>query len=199
MSCLGKLFLSILNNRLKCSTPWKIISYIKANLALSPGNRTSDAHIINNLTRKYCHKRNSKISSCFVDFAKTFDAIPHDTIPRDILLKKLLSHNIEGKFFNIVRSIYINDKACVKIRNKSTELFEINKGVRQGCVPSPLLFNIFLPDLAKNLDLTEGKVKLDNTEIASLGWADDIVLLAENEDGLQQMLNVLELYCHEKN
>ena len=121
----------------------------KSQLGFVPGNRTSDANIIiNNLIRKYCHKRNSKIFSCFVDFAKAFDTIPRDTIPRDtiprdtiprdtipldILLKKLLSHNIKVKFFNIVRSIYIIDKACVKIRNQSTELFEINKEGKDVC------------------------------------------------------------------
>ena len=62
---------------------------------------------------------------------------------------------------------------------------------------SPLLFNIFLSDLAKSFDLIGDKVKLGNLEIASLVWADDIVLMAESEGGLQQMLNVLELYCQE--
>ena len=83
MSCLGKLFLTVLNNRL--------LQYCKDNKILSDkqlgfvaGNRTSDAHIvINNLVRKYCHKNSSKIYSCFVDFSKAFD-----TIPRDILLTK---------------------------------------------------------------------------------------------------------------
>ena len=192
MSCLGKLFLSILNNRLMQYTIENDILH-KSQLGFVSGNRTSDAHIIiNNLIRKYCHKRNSKIFSCFIDFSKAFD-----TIPRDLLLKKLLSYNIKGKFFNIIRNIYTNDKACIKIRDQRTELFEINRGVRQGCVLSPLLFNIFLSNFVKQVDLTNGKVKLGDTEIASLVWADDIVLLAESEDGLQQMLNVLQLYCHE--
>ena len=192
MSCLGKFFLSIINNRLMQYTIDKHILH-KSQLGFVPGNRTSDAHIIiNNLIQKYCYKKNSKIFSCFVDFSKAFD-----TIPRDILLKKLLSHNINGKVFNIIRNIYINDTARIKIENRCTEPFQINKGVRQGCVLSPLLFNIFLSDLAQKLDLTEGKVNLDNIQIASLIWADDIVLLAESEDGLQKMLNVLDLYCHE--
>ena len=192
MSCLGKLFLAILNNRLmRYAIHNKILH--KSQLGFVPGNRTSDAHIIiNNLIQKYCHKNNSKIFSCFVDFSKAFD-----TIPRDILLKKLLSHNIKGKFFNIIRNIYADDKAGIKIQNQCTETFEINMGVRQGCVLSPLLFNIFLSDLPQKLDLTESKVKLGNTELASLVWADDIVLMSESESGLQQMINVLENYCQE--
>ena len=84
MSCFGKLFLSILNNRLMQYTMENNILH-KSQLGFVPGNRTSDAHIINNLRRKYCHKRNPKISSCFVDFAKVFDTIPRDTIPRDTI------------------------------------------------------------------------------------------------------------------
>ena len=161
MSCMGKLFLSILDNRLLHHAINNNILH-KTQLGFVPGNRTSDAHIIiNNIIQKYCHKGNSKIFSCFVDFSKAFD-----TVPRDILLKKLLSYNIKGKFFKIIRNIYTNDKACVKIQNQVTDSFGINQGVRQGCVLSPLLFNIFLSDLAKNIDTLENKVKLNKTEIA---------------------------------
>ena len=126
-------------------------------LGFLPGNSTSDAHIIiNNVVRKYCHKNGRKIYSCFVDFAKAFD-----TIPRDILFNKLLSYGIRGRFFNTIKNIYTNDKACVKIRNKYAEGFEINLVVRQGCVLSPLLFNIFLSDLSKKtrFNTREGKGK----------------------------------------
>ena len=83
ISCLGKLFLSILHARLYMFT--KSQNILSENqLGFVPGNRTSDAHIIiHNLVRKVCHKNNSKIYSCFVDLQKAFDSIP-----RDVLLKK---------------------------------------------------------------------------------------------------------------
>ena len=132
LSCLGKLFISILNNRLlQYTIQKKILS--DSQLGFLAGNRTSDAHIIiNNIISKYCHKKNKKIHSCFIDFSRAFD-----TIPRDILFKKLLKYGINGQFFNIIKNIYTNDKACVKIHNQCTESFEINQGVRQGCVLSP--------------------------------------------------------------
>ena len=138
MSCLGKLFLSILNARLMTYVLEKKILGINQ-LGFVSGNRTSDAHIIiNNLVNKLCHKSNKKIFSCFVDFRKAFDLVP-----RDILLKKLLKHGINGRFFNIIRNIYSNDKACVKLNGKCSTTFDVNIGVRQGCILSPLLFNIF--------------------------------------------------------
>ncbi len=79
-------------------------------LGFVPGNRTSDAHlIIHNLVRKQCHKNGGRLYSCFIDFSKAFD-----TIPRDILLQKLLDYVIDGNFFNIIRNIYTNDKICIK-------------------------------------------------------------------------------------
>ena len=106
ISCLGKLFLSILNARLLAFTKEKNI-LSKSQLGFVPGNRTSDAHIIiHNLVGKICHNNNSRIYSCFVDFKKAFDSIP-----RDILLNKLESFGIKGKIFNIIRNIYTSDKA----------------------------------------------------------------------------------------
>ena len=133
-----------------------------------------------------------KIYSCFVDFSKAFD-----TIPRDILLTKLRNYGITGKFFNIIKDIYEKDKSCVKIGNQYTGAFDVNQGVRQGCVLSPLLFNIFIADLAKKLDVVDGKVKVNNTEISSIFWADDIVMFSESENGLRTMIKILEEYVSE--
>ena len=84
LSCLGKFFLSILNKRLtKFCIEKSILS--DTQLGFMKGNRCSDAHLlIHNLIDKYCHKYNNKIYSCFIDLSKAFD-----TVPRDILLRKL--------------------------------------------------------------------------------------------------------------
>ena len=110
-------------------------------------------------------------------------------------MKKLQNFGIKGKIFNIIRGIYSNDSACVKIGNMRTESFTINQGVRQGCVLSPLLFNIFLADLAKELSSISHKLKVGNEAINSIFWADDIVLLGETEENLKEMLNLVNTYC----
>ena len=184
LSCLGKLLIIILNNRL--------IKFVICQLGFISGNRTSDTHIIiNNLVREYSHKKNLKIFSCFVDFAKAFD-----TVPRDILLKKLLSHGISGRFFNAIKNIYTKDKACIKIGSQYTGTIVINQGVRQGCVMSPLLFNIFLADLAEKFDSINDNIKMNNSEISALFWADDILILSKSEEGLTKKLKVLEEYTN---
>ena len=140
------------------------------------------------MVNKTCHKKGGKLFSCFVDFKKAFDSVP-----RDLLLNKLLNFGINGKFFNIVRGIYTNDQACIKMNNVRCPAFGINLGVRQGCVLSPLLFNIFLCDLAKTLQELENAPDVDGVGINSLFWADDLVL-SENEEGLQHMITILEKY-----
>ena len=96
-----------------------------------------------------------------------------------------------------MRNIYTTDKACIKLNDSRSTSFDLNQGVRQGCILSPLLFNIFLCDLSKKFQTLEGKLDLDSTSVNSLVWADDLVLLTESENGLKDMLKILEEYCDE--
>ena len=89
--------------------------------------------------------------------------------------------------------------ACIKIGTRYSVPFKPNKGVRQGCVLSPLLFNIFLADLQKDLDSCNDNLKLDgNKELSCLIWADDILILSESGNGLQKKLDTLGMYCTNK-
>ena len=189
ISCLAKFFYAILNNRLMvyCLTH-KILS--PSQLGFLAGNRTSDAHIIlYNLINEYCHKRGLKIYGCFVDFSKAFDSIP-----RDILFQKLLDIGVTGKFYDIIRFIYEGDQLCIKINDAITSSIRTMMGVRQGCVLSPLLFNIFMADFPGSLSQDVGVHLTDNTSINCILWADDIILLSETEEGLNKLLSELNTY-----
>ena len=190
MSCMSKLFLTILNNRLTTfALERKILS--PGQLGFVCGNRTSDPHIIlNNIVHKYCHREKKKVFGCFIDFSKAFCCVP-----RDLLLGKLQKHGVNGKIFDIIRTIYTQDKASVKFGDKFSPTFSTNRGVRQGCVLSPLLFNIFLSDIQNIFDECGHNPKINDTEISCLIWADDILILSETEKGLQAKLDNLAKYC----
>ena len=94
-----------------------------------------------------------------------------------------------------VSPIYRDDMASIKIGDKYSEPFQTNKGVRQGCVLSPLLFNIFLSDIQEKFDNCGDNIQLGHEEISCLIWADDILILSESEAGLQRKLNNLSAYC----
>ena len=194
LSCLGKFYTTVLNLRLK---KYVIENNIlsKDHIGFIEGNRTSDAHfILDNLIQRYCHTERKRIFSCFVDFSKAFDSIP-----RDILFKKLLKLGINGTFFNNIKNLYENDICQVKLAGGLTKAFLANQGVKQGCVLSPLLFNIFLADLPSYLsDVSCEAVKIhQSNHISCIIWADDILLLSESENGLQNMLNNLSSYTKE--
>ena len=101
-------------------------------------------------------------------------------------------HNITGKIYWAVRSIYNYNESCVKVNTLLSEWFKVSVGVTQGDNLSPSLFGIFVNDLAieiKNMGLG---VLCGTTKVSVLLYADDIALIAENEMDLQKMLTKLE-------
>ena len=100
--------------------------------------------------------------------------------------------------FKAIQSLYQSVSSCVGINGLNTDWFDVTVGLRQGCTLSPLLFNCFINDLAQKIKAVGKGVSIDNGEqICILLYADDVVLLAENEADLQSMLNVLSGWCEE--
>ena len=192
LSCFSKFFLAILNKRLaKFTIDNKILS--SGQLGFLKGCRTSDALLIlHNLIDHYCKKRKKHIFGCFVDFRKAFDSVP-----RDKLFQKLLNNNINGKFYDCLVSLYNEDKSRVKIGDHVTKSFSPNQGVKQGCILSPILFNIFLSDLQQYMEQNDcDPIHVNpDTSLGCLIWADDLLLMSETEIGLNNMLNALKLYA----
>ncbi|KAI4894756.1 hypothetical protein NFI96_009065 [Prochilodus magdalenae] len=115
---------------------------------------------------------------------------------REGLYYKILQNGVGGKVYDIIKSMYVNNKCGIKIGNKTTDLFTQGRGVRQGCSLSPTLFNIYINDLAVLLEQSAAPgLTLNHTEVKFLLYADDLVLLSPTERGLQQHLDLLEEYC----
>ena len=96
---------------------------------------------------------------------------------------------------NAVKSLYTAVSPCVRINGYYTEWFDVTSGLRQGCSLSPLLFNIFINDIALKIKACGKSVKIDGDTVGILLYADDIVLLADNEKELQDMLDILNNWC----
>ena len=77
----------------------------------------------------------------------------------------------------------------------NTEWFDIKCGLRQGCILSPILFNLYINDLALYLKSLDIGIQVGNEQICILMYSYDIVLLAENNDDLQLLLNSLNNWC----
>ena len=142
---------SILNERL--------INYYDKNniihrsqIGFRPGFRTSD-HIftLRTLVDKYVNTiKQGKIYVCFVDSKKAFDSVWHNGF-----LHNLLSVGIGCNFFNVIKDMYSKTRCCIKLNSSTTGTFNYNRGVRQGCVLSPALFNLFLNDLPLQFNCPE--------------------------------------------
>ena len=113
------------------------------------------------------------------------------------MLKKLLDFGIDVNFFNVIRNIYTNNKVCIKHEDKITDTIDVNLGVKQGCILSPLLLNIFLADLSQLLDNDLNSVNHELDHPSMIFWADDIIMFSESEEGLRKMLQTMEIYCNE--
>ena len=95
--------------------------------------------------------------------------------------------------------MYFNDETRIKVGDYLSDVIHPNQGVRQGCILSPLLFNIYLADLPARLEAGKTGPKINDKTFNSIIWADDLLLLSETEVGLNNMLNALNQYATEKN
>eukprot|EP00732_Lithocolla_globosa_P001849 Lithocolla_globosa_v1_NODE_1037_length_2922_cov_4.479791.p2 type:complete len:288 gc:universal NODE_1037_length_2922_cov_4.479791:1924-1061(-) len=128
---------------------------------------------------------------CFIDFKKAFDSVNHDN-----LWFKLLSMNIGGYMFKAIKSLYLNAESAVRLNGILTDWFPIEKGVKQGCLLSPILFDIFLNDLITDLNALDLGVKINlSRKLCCLFYADDIVLIAESPEDLQRLLDTCNIWC----
>ncbi len=200
LSCFGKLFTSILNERLS--------SFLESNNILTPaqagfrkGYSTIDNIFVIDILCDLLKKSKKKLYCAFIDFSKAFDSVW-----RAGLWFKLIKSWIRGKLFNLIKSLYNNIKSCVISNNNMSDLFGISRGVRQGENLSPLLFSIFVNDaeeclFAKNC---KGIVINRDNDSAKLGihlivllYADDTVLFGDSPSTLQNSLDHFHTYCCE--
>ena len=144
-------------------------------------------------------KRKKKLFVAFIDFSQAFDKVW-----RKGLWYKLLQNNINGKFFNVVTNMYNNIKSCIKLDGHFSPNFVSEMGVRQGENLSPVLFSLFLNDLETHMR-SNGAVGVElNEPVDSSVWlkllimlyADDTVILSDNETDFQNSLNTFNNYCN---
>ena len=80
------------------------------------------------------------------DFKKAFNKVSHS-----LLWSKLIQIGIGGRFLNLLKAMYSQVKSCVRAGDSLTKAFDFKRGVRQGCLHSPMLFALFMNDLKNNI------------------------------------------------
>ena len=112
----------------------------------------------------------------------------HDTIDRHGMWQMLRVYGVGGKLLKAVQSFYVDSRACVWVGNDVNEWFPVNVGLRQGCVMSPWLFNVYTDGVVREVNvrvLGKGLELLSANggrfEINQLLFADDTALVADSE------------------
>ena len=128
----------------------------------------------------------------------------YDRVDRNAMWNVLRIFGIGGRLLQGVKSLYEDSKACVRVGNEVSEWFPVRVGLRQGCVMSPWLFNLFIDGvvrevnarvLGRGLKLLDGN---DEWEMNQLLFADDTVVVADSEEKLCQLVSEFGRVCERR-
>ena len=124
-------------------------------------------------------------ASCFIDYDKAFDCADHNK-----LWKIFQEMGIPDHLTCLLRNLYAGQEATERTGHGTTDWFQIGKGVHQGCILSPCLFNLDAEYIMRNAGLDEAQagIKIAGGNINNLWCADDTTLRAESEEELKSLL-----------
>ena len=125
----------------------------------------------------------------FIDYAKAFDCVDHNQ-----LWKILQEMGIPEHLTCLLRNLYAGQEARVRTGHGTTDWFQIGKGVHQGCILSPCLFNLYAKYIMRNTGLEEAQagINIAGRNINNLRYADDTTLMAESEELKSFLMKVKE-------
>ena len=187
LSCLGKLFTSVINARLnRYSNEVNLLN--ENQTGFRKGYSTLDhIFLLKNIIDILVNQCKQKLFCAFVDYKKAFD-----TVWRSALWHKMLESGISGNLYNVILNMYNNIKSCVNVNGVLSEYFISVNGVRQGKNLSPFLFALFINDIEEFLiqygcDPIKIPVSDLNTflKLLIVLYADDTVLFATSKQNLQ--------------
>ena len=122
---------------------------------------------------------------CFIDYAKAFDSVDHNE-----LWKILKEMGIPDHLNCLLRNLYAGQEATGRTIHGTTDWFQIGKGVHQGCILPPCLYNFYAEYIMRNAGLEEAQagIKIARRNINNLRYADNTTLMTESEEELKTLL-----------
>ena len=160
------------------------------------GRSTIDqASILQHLIEKYASNGTASLYVAFIDFRAAFDSIP-----RSKLWEKLEESTIDKRLLYLIRALHQGTSSKVRCppHGQLTKAIPIGKGVRQGCILAPLLFNFYVNDMPHYLsNLDFHPPKLAGKHVSVLLYADDAAIISRTPIGLRRALKTLAAYCRD--
>ena len=155
------------------------------------------------VVRQICEKfleKGKDVFWAFMDLEKAYDRVD-----REALWNVLQVYGIGGSLLKAVRSFYMSSRACVRVGNGVSDWFEVKVGLRQGCVMSPWLFNMYMDGVVREVNarvLGRGLELVDRSgglwEVNQLLFADDTALVADSEEKLKRLVSEFGRVCERR-
>ena len=176
----SKILLIIILNRMKQKVEFEL-SDCQAGYRTNRGT-TDMLFVLQNIIEKV-KITNEELFITFIDYSKAFDSVIHQQL-FDTMYKMGFSQHI----ISLISSLYEDQKGTIRWGNQKCEFFNISKGVRQGCILSPHLFNIYTEQVMRESDIEDMGLKIGGRNITNLRYADDTALLADNITSMKRIL-----------
>ena len=155
------------------------------------GRSTADCVLIILAALCKANAWNQSVSLAFCDIAKAYDSVD-----RELLYCKLDAVGFGGKVKSLIQSMYYNDCVQVRLGNGLSAPLWFTKGVKQGCVLSPLLFALYLSGLGRVLHSMKEGVNFSGVAVSALLFADDLVLISRTRiRGMNKLLRTVHKFC----
>ena len=176
----------ILNNRLNTVVEQHdLLGEIQS--GFRKGRCASDNLFVLNTIMAKAKECGQQVHRAFIDIKKAYD-----TVSREILWNKLSRLGFGPIFIKCLKNIYSDDCITSSIGGRKTRPIYLSRGVRQGCSLSPLLFALYISDLGHELSNSGEGFEIEDVNISSLFFADDIVLLSPKAQGLKLLLDITQ-------
>ena len=181
----SKILLEIIRRRLK---PHIEMHLSEEQAGFRPGRSTIEQIFVwRQLAERYIEVQNGELVNVFIDFKKAFDRVWHTG-----MFRVLQHYNIPRKLTALIQNLYSQAVSAVRIGNDISDWFQQTVGVRQGCILSPDLFNLFLDHvLGEALEAYQGGALASGRRVSNLRFADDIDLMGETVEETQDLLEAV--------
>ena len=157
-----KIFLKVIQGRIGAKIDKEVGP---TQFGFRPGSGTREGIFCYNIIAQKHLEVDKDLFTCFIDYSKAFDKVRHNQLMK--LLEKL---DIDGKDLRIVRNLYWEQSAAVRVEGECSEFKPIKRGVRQGCVMSPDLFNLYSESILRNIEDKSG-IKVNGENINNIRYA----------------------------
>ena len=195
LSMVGKIYGRVLINRIRDGTEEVLM---EEQCGFRRGRGCVDqVFVVRQVCEKYLAKGKDSFWA-FMDLEKAYDRVD-----REAMWRMLSIYGVGGKLLSAVKSFYVDSRACVRVGNKESNSFGVKVGLRQGCVMSPWLFNVYMDGVVREVNIKVGERGLgliegdrgQNWVVNQVLFADDTALVADSEVVLQQLVTEFGRVC----